>query len=218
MPHFAYIEESGTKTEHEVMSVALVVLDSQYAHTKLQRKVLQGIFPNYCQRVKSAKGTGQKKPAIHFTDLENQLRFNAAKILAAENNVSVISCIHYHNNYKNHQERQALYMAMVKSVAKSAIERYENIELFIAFISAFKGQTTYQLPLRSELEALRSEIADRHGFRKLKIEFPTAKMPGVQLADFYAGALREHLLHRPDCGKSGAFKFIEHQYIQQNYA
>lgn len=219
MPHFAYIEESGTKAEHEVMSVSLVVLTSQYAHIKLQKKLLKGIYPNYDQRVKTAKGAGKKRPDIHFTDLKSDLRLAAAKILAVENDISVITCVHYHNGYKNHTERQELYITMVKSVVTSAIERYADLELFIAFISAFKGESSYQTSLRQDLEKIRNELNERHGFRKLKIEFPTAKMAGVQIADFYAGALREELLNqRESADKSGAFKHIEHHYVQQNYA
>lgn len=201
------------------MSVSLVVLPSQYAHIKLQKKILQGIYPNYEQRIKTAKGAGQKRPDIHFTDLKNELRLSAAAILREEKDISAITCVHYHNGYKDHEERQALYISMVKNVVTDAIDRYADLELFIAFISAFKGQTSYQEPLREDLEKIRSEFNSRHGFRKLKVDFPPAKMPGVQIADFYAGALREHLLtQRPEMDKSGAFKLIEHHYVQQNYA
>ncbi|MBX9723548.1 MAG: hypothetical protein K2X81_19235 [Candidatus Obscuribacterales bacterium] len=201
------------------MSVSLVVLPSQYAHTKLQKKILQGIYPNYDHRLKTAKGAGQKRPDIHFTDLKNELRYAAASILRDEKDISAITCVHYHDGYKNHEERHALYISMVESVVTSAIDRYEDLELFIAFISAFKGQTSYQEPLRQRLEKIRSEFSRRRGFRKLKIYFPTAKMPGVQIADFYAGALREHCLsQRSEEEKSGAFKLIEHHYVQQNYA
>lgn len=74
MPVYAYIEESGIKHDQQVMIVSLVVLDSKHAHTKLQKKILNAIYPNLAARAHSAKAAGKKPLQIHFTELEPDQR------------------------------------------------------------------------------------------------------------------------------------------------
>jgi len=213
MPHYAYIDESGTLFDQQVMTISLLVLPSPHAHTKIHKQVLKGIHENYDAKVKSAKGAGSKRPGIHYREMENDHRLAAAEILAAEANVSVITCIHYHEGCPTtYDEFFARYQAMVKMVIADAIEMYEDLELFIAVISGPKGD--YQTPLLAEIEEIRQELHQRLGFRKLKVSFAKAAMAGVQLADFYAGARREYLLPAGD-NKSGAYELIEHHYSKE---
>jgi len=214
MTHYAFIDESGTKFDQQVMTVSLVVLPSMYAHTKIQKKVLKGIYENYEEKAREARASRLRQPEIHFTEMENDFRLKAARVLAQETSISVITSIHYHDGCpKTSEEFYDRYQTMVRLVVADAVERYEDLELFIAFISAFKGD--YQARLRAEIEDIRKELDGRHGFRKLDISFPKAVMPGIQLADFYAGARREHLLSIPQRDKSDAYDCIEHHYIRE---
>ncbi len=104
---------------------------------------------------------------------------------------------------------------MVKMVVAEAIKRYDDLELVIAFTSSF--HISYQTPLLAEIEEIRKELQARHAFRKLKLAFFPASLAGVQLADFYAGARREHLLFSPTHrGKSGCFDLISHHYLTES--
>jgi hypothetical protein len=211
MTIYAYIEESGIKHDQQVMIVSLVMLDSKYAHIKIQKKILNALYPNLAARAQSAKAAGLKPLHIHFTELEPDQRRTVAEVLAAEQ-IHVLTCVHYHDGCpKSAEEQRVRYSTMVKLVVAEAIRQYEDLELAIAFTSSF--HPSYQIPLCEEIENIRTELHARHGFRKLKVDFFPASLAGVQLADVYAGARREHLLFSPpDLVKSGAFDFISHHY------
>lgn len=206
---FGYIDESGVKFDQQVMAVALIILPSLHSHTKFQKQVLKAIFPMYEERLTQRQRRTQPL-TIHFTELHSDSRLRAAELLA-QKDIRFFASVHYHDGCATtYDEFFKLYKAMVLQVIGRALRDFEDLDLTIAKVSY-----DYEPELLGEIAIVRNELQQRLGFRKLKCKFSKASLAGLQLADYYAGAMREHLLPDEFGSKSGAFEKIRHQLIDQ---
>ena len=64
MTEYGYVDESGTKDDQEIMTVGLVLFEGQFTARKIQKNVLQNVYPE--RFVRQHKRDKQKKLGLHF--------------------------------------------------------------------------------------------------------------------------------------------------------
>lgn len=194
MSHHAYIDESGTMDHQGVMSVAMIVLEGANSAQKLHDHVMTALNPKYIQLLKQLKKErtpANKLPNLHFTDMTAEQKRIAGERLA-QAKVTVFSAHHWHDGDKTHPERFDIYTQLVKICIRKAFE--EHKELVIA-IAKQGGWQHYERNFCADLRTLPEEFTRSGNYRKADIELLSAAKPGIQLADFYVGAVRDYTMN-----------------------
>ena len=202
MTLYGYIDESGTKDYQEIMTIALVLFDGAFVAHKVHKLLSQKLFPDH--------NKAKKKPCeLHYADMENiKQKVSAAEILAAQSIQCFTACYYNDGAEKSHQQRFEIYTSMLKLCLADALDIHEQLDVTIAQQGGWKE---YATPLTNELNTIVSEKSARHGFRKASFRFESKTKSGIQLADFYAGSTRGHLLKHKDSTLGAPFERIEHQ-------
>jgi len=205
MTHFAYVDESGTKDDQEVMTVALVVMEGAATAAAVQKHMLAVLHPKHKNKNQNRSGA---KPKLHFTDMKMPQVRACGKVLAAYP-INCFSSHYYHDGKaKSHEERHSIYVSLVEECLKQALAFYNDIEITIAQQGDWQ---TYSAEMTKKLKKLAAELGKRHGFKRVKIKYSSAVKPGIQIADYYAGAVRGNLLRHKNEDLSAAFNQIERQ-------
>lgn len=190
MPHHAYIDESGTMDHQGVMSVAMIILEGAHSAQRLHDHVMTALNPKYIQlvkRLKKERKPAHEMPYLHFADMSvEQKRTVGARLADAK--VTVFTAHHRHRGDKAHPERFEIYTELVKICVRRAFENHK--ELVIA-IAKQGGWQKYERHFCAGLRALPEEFTQRGIYRRAEFELLSAVKPGIQLADFYVGAVRE---------------------------
>jgi hypothetical protein len=74
-------------------------------------------------------------------------------------------------------------------VITAAFEQYQELEIAIAKQG---GWQEYEHTLLNELKQIPDEFKRKGGYRQGEIYLASAASPGIQLADFYVGSIRQH--------------------------
>lgn len=69
MTIYAYVDESGTLIEHQVMTVSLVLLHGRKAADRINVNILKELYP---QLAHDLKALGKKK--LHFADMSEPVQ------------------------------------------------------------------------------------------------------------------------------------------------
>lgn len=205
MTRHGFIDESGTKDDHEIMTVALILFDGAFTAQKLHKSLIQELFANH---TKNSTKRDRRNSGLHYTDMSNSQRLAAAEILGKQSIQCFTSCFYHDGAEKSHEQRFEIYTSLIKLCLNDALEIHEHLDLTIAQQSNWM---TYKAPLTRDLNEIVSEKSARLGFRTAKFGFESAAKAGIQLADFYAGTTRGHLLRHMDSTLGAPFDLVEHQ-------
>lgn len=210
MPTYAYIDESGTMPEHEVMTVSLVLLEGKRTGDHISQRVLKKLYPHLENNLKVLS---QKK--LHFADMSNETQNQVARIISKEKISGVINC-HWHAVKEEvHQVRFNRYVKMLQSLLFKALEITSGD--LVVVIAEQGSPDSYRNELFSELRKIVDEFHRRFGvFRHVEFELKSANnVRGLQLADFYAGTVRKMWLESSGQGVEvkacNPYCHLEHQ-------
>ena len=194
MVHHAFIDESGTREHQGIMTVAAVVLDGAKAAAKLHESVMKELNPKYLELVKERKKQRRKLPSMHFADMSEDAKSKASAHLAKAN-VSVFSAsFWYDQSEMDHDERFSIYKQLVKIVITQAFNKHENIEIAIAKQG---GWQQYEREFLAEVKQIPQGFMEQNKFCKGNAYLVSAAKPGIQLADFYVGCIRDYHRNMP---------------------
>lgn len=189
VPVFGYIDESGTKDDQHVLSVSLVIFSGQFVGRKIRQNILKELYPQQMAQQKKARDRS-KVLGLHYCDIRHEDRLAAGKLLQGNNIDCFSACFYHDGNEKTHEEKFAIYTSMVKSCIGDSLEYHEDLEICIA---AQGGATGYRDTFFDELKGHIGIVSERLGYRKVKLDLATNAHPCIQIADFYAGAVRDFL-------------------------
>jgi hypothetical protein len=187
MVHYAYIDESGTQPEHQVMTVSLVLVNGRRAAERVHLRVLKELHPHL---VHEAKALSKKK--LHFSDMPDDIQIVVARHLAQEQILSVINFYWHNGEDEPHEVIFGRYTRMVQLLLYRALELTTG-ELRVV-IAQQGGWETYETPFLAEIEKSAKLFSKRNKqvFRQIDYELkPAQSVCGLQLADFYAGTVRK---------------------------
>jgi hypothetical protein len=188
MSGFAFIDESGTKDDQLIMTVSMIVLDGQFACKNIQKSILKELYPKKIAKKQSKKDITKPRLGLHYCDIASNDRLTASRILIERKIDCYASCYYHDGREKHHEERFAIYKSMVRTCILAAFEHHEDLEIYIA---AQGGANEYRSEFLAELRLLPEKF---RLYRKVKFGLETNAHAGIQIADFYAGAIRDFLL------------------------
>lgn len=206
MPHHAYIDESGTMDHQGVMSVAMVILEGANSAQRLHDHVMTALNPKYIQLVKQLKKERKPLPGLHYADMTSEhKRIVAGRLSQAK--VTVLTAHHRHQGDKSHTERFSIYGELIKICVRSAFETHKEL---IVGVAKQGGWQKYERDFCTSLRVLPEESTKQGNFRKAEFMLLSAARPGIQLADFYVGAVRDFTM---DESMTVPFDLISEQVI-----
>lgn len=151
---------------------------------------------------------------LHYTDMDSLQRHLVGKQLSGIK-VSVFASVYQHHNKKHHEEYFAIYRQLVHQVIEKALEEYKYLTVIIAKQG---GWQKYQRYFLTDLKRIPEKHITAGRFVKAKFSLDSAINPGIQLADFYAGILREHILTTKIDSQSFNYELLNSQYKSiENY-
>ncbi len=205
MTRHGFIDESGTKDDHEIMTVALLLLDGAFSAQRLHKQLIKALFP---QSQKHGRSNDKMSFQLHYSDMTHDQKLTVAEILNKQSIQCYTSCFYHDGTEKSHEQRFAIYTSLIKLCLHDALQIHEHLDVTIAQQNNWQS---YKAPLVSTLDEIVAENSARLGFRKAKFAFESAAKPGVQLADFYAGATRANLLKFRDPSLGAPFDLLQEQ-------
>jgi hypothetical protein len=173
-------------------------------------RVLKMLYPNQVHNLKALS-----KKNLHFADMPNNIQNQVASHLAQERIAAVINS-HWHND-KNEPYKVIFgrYTKMVQLLLYRALELTTgNMKLIIAQQG---GWETYGKEFLAEVGKATDLFSKRNKkvFRNVGYQLKSAQsVCGLQLADFYAGAVRKmflDMLNGMDAHLSNPYKQVRHQ-------
>jgi hypothetical protein len=213
--NFAYVDESGTLIEHEIMTVSLVLLDGRRAAEHISERILEQLYPHLAD---NPKALGKKK--MHFADMTGDVQNVVATQLAQENIAGVINSHWHTGKEESHQTLFSRYTRMVQILLYKALGVTKGD---LKVVIAEQGSpATYRVAFFADLDKTVELYRQRTGtYRKVTYELKSAQTHrGLQLADFYAGTVRKMWLE----SKSGVetrlctpYRHVEHQISLEDY-
>lgn len=207
---YAYIDESGTRDSQTVMTVSMVVVEGCRTAEKLHGKIMAELYPDYVRMRRRFRREKIHRPVqLHYVEMSIVQRNQVAVNLALANVAAYVVYYYHQSPPVPHETKFRIYTELVKDAIRLATTHHKELSVVVAQQGGWQG---YEQGFIADLKALEYE-QDRHGlsYRKLAISLSSAAHPGLQIADFYAGACRYFLLH-PDNGIDVAhFWTIERQ-------
>ncbi len=210
MSHHGYIDESGTLSHHEVMTVALVILNGARAAKKLHIRLAKSTIPNPPR----TRGLGELEKwyasqQLHFADMETTRKLKLGKALSIENVEVFIASYKHQSANSSHEARFIMYKNLVKSTVSNAFRSYEDLTICIAKQG---GWEDYGKSMLEELRLLPEAFTKQGDYRKGDFYLASASNPGLQIADFYASSSRNAMLICHDTNDLCApYELIKHQ-------
>lgn len=212
MPPHAYIDESGTMDRQGVMSIAMVILEGANSAQRLHDQVMKALDPKYLDLIRQLKKERKAAnfwPQLHFADMSSDQKRIVGKRLA-QAKVTVFTAHHVHDGDKVHSQRFGIYTELIKTCVLCALEQYDEIKIHIGKQG---GWQNYEQNFCAELRELPEQFIQSGKFRKATFELLSATKPGIQLADFYAGAVRDFVM---DEASLMPFDFVREQVLSRD--
>lgn len=141
-------------------------------------------------RFKKRKAKSVGKANLHYVDLDRRQK-QAVSNLLSHAKVSVFASIYRHQGRKSHQEYFLIYRTLVHQTIESALKKHKDL---VVTVGKQGGWQTYQKSFLTSLKQIPKQCSADGNFVKAKFIIDSVINPGIQLADFYAGALRESIL------------------------
>ncbi len=215
MGSYAYIDESGTLIEHEIMTVSLVLVGGRRTPDRISERILKLLYPHLANDLKAL---GKKK--LHFADMSGTVQNQVAAQLAQEKISGVINS-HWHTRQEEpHQVLFSRYTRMTQLLIYRALEM--TIGDLTVVIAEQGSPETYKAGLFADLEKTVDLYYRRTGiFRKVTFELKSAQSHrGLQIADFYAGAVRKMWLESitgVETQLCAPYRLVQHQIKLEDY-
>ncbi len=216
MTKYAYIDESGTQAEHKIMTVSMVICDGRRVAGRVHARILGGMY-----RHKGLNLKALSKKQLHFADMSEQHRNSVARQLSRESINAVIT------SYWHQSDRDAHDVIFAHYTRMTQILIYRVLELttgkLVIIVAQQGGWENYQQSFITKIKQAAELYSKRNQNVFRKVEYyvkPANTVPGLQLADFYAGAVRKMFL---DCLNgleshlSDPYRQIQHQIALENY-
>jgi len=195
MTKHCFIDESGTMDHQGLMSVALITLEGVNSAQRLHDQIMTALAPGYLARVKQLKKERKSThlPQLHYADMSSeQKRTVGARLGQAK--ITVYSAHHFHADEKTYDERFAIYTELVKICVQKALS--EHTELVIS-IAKQGGWQKYENDFCAVLRNIAEEFCRAGDYRRATFQLLSAVKPGIQLADFYVGTVRDFVANEP---------------------
>lgn len=215
MSNYAYIDESGTLVEHEIMTVSLVLVAGRRTPDRISERILKLLYPHLAD---DPKTLGKKK--MHFADMSGRVQDQVAGQLAQEKIFGVINAHWHSEKEETHQVLFSRYTRMVQLLLYRALEMTSGD---LTVIIAEQGSPeSYRTALFADLAKTVDLFRRRTGtFRKVSFELKSAQSQrGLQIADFYAGAVRKMWLETMTGVESHLckpYRHIQHQIKLEDF-
>ena len=215
MSQFAYIDESGTLVEQQIMTVSLVLLSGRRTPDRIAERILKLLYPHLAS---NPKALGKKK--LHFCDMSSTVQNQVAAQLAQEKITGVINS-HWHTGLEEtHQILFSRYTRMTQLLLYRALEMTSGD--LIVVIAEQGSPETYKTALFEDLQKTVDLFRRRTGtFRKVTFELNSAQsLRGLQIADFYAGAVRKMWLESNtgvETHLCAPYRLVQHQIKLEDY-
>jgi len=203
MTHHAYIDESGTLDHQEVMTVAMVVLEGSFSAQSIHKEAALKVNPRWFEKSRRAL-----KVHFHYADMLKEHKLSVGGVFGKKRIDCFTSCFYHDGNLKSSSERFGIYTQLIKSCLIQGYEIYDDLTILI---ERQGGWDSYKAALVSELNTIPEQFTKRGRFCTGKFELKSGTKPGLQLADFYAGATRDFLLAHKDSSLADAYELIKHQ-------
>ncbi|MFA6555280.1 MAG: hypothetical protein WCT03_02570 [Candidatus Obscuribacterales bacterium] len=209
------IDESGTLTEHKVMTVSVVLLDGRRSADHITERILKGLYPHIAN---IPRALAQKK--LHFVDMSTATQNIIASHLAGEKIQGVINSHWHTGSEESHEIVFGRYTKMVQLLIYRALELTQGpLSVTIAQQGGFE---TYEKAFLDDLNKVVETFEKREKtFRAVDFSLKSAQTNrGLQLADFYAGSVRKMLLDTLDGltpNSSSPYNQIQHQIRLEDY-
>lgn len=203
MAHHVYIDESGTLDYQEVMTVAAVVVEGRFTAHAIHKEAAMKINPKWFDKTKRTSPI-----EFHYADMLNDHKRSLGAVFGSKKIECFSSCFYHDGTEKSGTERFAIYTQLVRSCLIQAFDVYDNLTVVI---ERQGGWDFHKPALLSALRDVPEHFKNRGKFCVAKIELKPGTKPGLQLADFYAGATRDFLLSYKDSSLSDPYQLIEHQ-------
>ena len=178
------------------MTVAAVVFEGANSAERLHESAMKALNPKYLELVKELKKERRKLPSMHFIDMTDADK-SAVGARLAKANVSVFSASFWYESTTamEHEERFSIYTQLVKIVITAAFAKHKELEIAVGKQG---GWQEYGRDFLAELKQIPKDFAQRGEYRKGEIYLTSAVKPGIQLADFYVGGIRDYHRDLPD--------------------
>lgn len=193
-----------------VMSVAMVVLEGANSAQKLHDHVMKDLNPKYIQLLKQLKKEHKRLPSLHFADMTVEQKLVIGGRLAASN-VTVLTAHHRHQGDKSHTERFAIYGELIKICVRKAFENHKELVIGVAKQG---GWQKYEQDFCATLRLIPEDFIKQGHFRKAEFDLLSAAKAGIQLADFYVGAVRDYIM---DESATVPFDLVREQVICREF-
>ena len=213
MPQYAYIDESGTMDYQEVMTVAMVVFEGVNSAAKLHEHVMAAVNPQYLQLVRKLKKERRQVsewPNLHFADMDQRSKHTAATRMAKAN-LTVFTGSHWHCAVPaTHDDRFAIYTELVKLTISKAFGNHKDL---IVAIGKQGGWQKYERGFFAKLRLIPEQFTRKGTYRNADFVLVSATKQGIQIADFYAGAVRDFLRVPTDSSHLGSYDLLKHHVL-----
>jgi hypothetical protein len=194
MTKHCFIDESGTMDHQGVMSVALITLEGVNSAQRLHDQIMTALDSGYLARMKLLKKERKSAhlPRLHYADMSPEQKRTVGTRLG-QAKITVYSAHHFHIDEKTYEERFAIYTELVKICVQKAL--FEHKELVVN-IAKQGGWQKYDNDFCTVLRELPEEFCRTGDYHKATFELLSAVKPGIQLADFYVGAVRDFVVNK----------------------
>lgn len=204
-----YIDESGTMARDEVLAIGLVLCSGKKKAERVHFKVSQKLFPYLVNKPKLLSARD-----LHFCRMSEAFIEQTAIILKDEP-IQAFVTYRYHDEEPDSFGRlMQHYKTMVKQVIYQALEHTsEDLEIVLGDMGQ---KRKFEKDLCAEIESVAELFSARHNgvFRKVSCSIASARVKGIQLADFYTGSTRRMILQlgrEREAGTSAPFNHLDKQ-------
>lgn len=204
-----YIDESGTMAKDEVLAIGLVLCSGRNKADRIHFKTAQKLYPEHASKPKIIDAFD-----MHFCKMSEDFIETSATTLRHEPIRAFVSYRYHDEETTNFAGFMKQYTLMAKQVIYQAlITTDEDLEIVLGEMGQ---KPKYEKALCTEIESVSKLYSHRHQgkFRKVSCTVASAKVKGIQLADFYAGATRRMIMsleRGTERGSSAPFNHLENQ-------
>ena len=204
-----YIDESGTMPKDEVMAIALVLCSGRNKADRIHYRTAQKLYPEQASKPRIIDAVD-----MHFCKMsEDFIEITATSL--REEPIKAFVSYRYHDEETSHFAglmKQYVFMAK-QAIYQALVTADEDLEIILG---AMGQKPKYEKALCAEIESVSKLYAQRHKgkFRKVSCSVASARVKGIQLADFYAGATRRMVISLEkgaEKGSSAPFNHLESQ-------
>jgi hypothetical protein len=208
MAKHAFIDESGTMPDQEIMTVALVIVDGVRTAEKLHPKLARSVFPPPRVRGLRELERWYADQKLHYAEMNHEQKLAMGAELSKANITAIIGYCRHSEESTTHEHRFVMYTELLKLTIRKALETIDDL---VVSIGKQGGWESYGSDLIRELRLLPEHYTRAGNFRKGDFFLSSPFKPGQQISDFYASASWNFLLAKSDAEKCAPYERIRHQ-------